>query len=457
MKLTRRAMLGGIAAGVVLPRGPLRAGTEELRAAVGQVQLAPAEYPATEMWVYGGSAPGPLIRAAQGGRVSRELVNDLPRPTTVHWHGIRLENAMDGVPGLTQEPVAPGGRFAYDFAVPDAGTYWYHSHFKAIEQVSRGLAGPLIVDEPEPPEVDRDLVLTLSDWRLIDPAAISGDFDNMHDAAHAGRIGNFVTTNGEAAYSQPVRRHERLRLRLINTAPGRIFELSVQGLSGWIAAVDGMPLEQPLPIGQMFVAPGGRVDLIADVTGEVGQEAFVLEIFQGEGFALAAFPIEDGGGARRGALAALPPNPAQLALPQPGEARSVPLRIDGGAMRGLREAVFRGETLDGQALAQQGIFWALNGQAGAPPDPMAEVARGETLRIPIVNQTAFPHAMHLHGHHVREVLPTGGMGPARDTFLVDPGSVREIAVLLDNPGDWLFHCHMLSHHAAGMGTWIRVV
>ncbi len=457
MRITRRSLLGTIAAGTVLPAFPLCAATGELRASVRDVQLAPGNFPTTQMWVYGDTAPGPTIRATQGARVVREVVNDLPQATTVHWHGIRLENAMDGVPDLTQDPIAPGERFTYDFSVPDAGTYWYHSHFNALEQVSRGLSGPLIVEEAEPPEVDDDIVLALSDWRLVDPAAISEDFGNRHDASHAGRIGNFVTTNGTAAFSRSVKRNQRLRLRLINMAPARIFELSVQGLSGWVAAIDGMPVEQLLPIGQMFLAPGGRIDLIADVTADVGQEAFLLEIFQGEGFALAAFPVEKGGEKRRGAQAALPLNPGQQALPQMGEARTVPLSMDGGAMRGLREATYQGEKLDGQALAQQGIFWAFNGQAGAPPTPLAEIARGETLRIPLMNQTAFPHAMHLHGHHFREVLPTGGLGPARDTILVDPGTVREIAVLCDNPGDWLFHCHMLSHHAAGMATWIKVL
>ncbi|MHA3977678.1 multicopper oxidase family protein [Halovulum sp. GXIMD14794] len=457
MKITRRRLLGAAAAGVVLPSLPLRAqGAEVLRAAESSVQLAPSEFPATDMWTFGGRVPGSEIRVKQGGRVVRELINELPQATTIHWHGIRLDNAMDGVPGLTQDPVAPGGSFTYDFAVPDAGTYWYHSHMNGLEQVSRGMAGPLIVEETEPPEVDRDIVLMLSDWRLVDPAAISEDFDNPHDASHAGRIGNFVTTSGTAEFTEEVGRYERLRLRVINAAPGRIFELSIKGLEGWVAAVDGMPVETLIQAGQIFLAPGGRVDLIVDVTAPVGQEAFLLEIFQGEGFSLASFTVVESDREPRGQLATLPLNPGQ-ALPMMSGARTVPLGMEGGAMRGLTRASVRGEQVDGRTLAEQGLFWALNGNAGVPPEPFIEAERGETLRIPIANMTAFPHAMHLHGHHFREVLATGGLGPARDTILVDPGTVREIAVLCDNPGDWLFHCHMLSHHAAGMATWIKVL
>lgn len=457
MKITRRRLLGSAIATAALPVLPLRAqSVEELRAMEAAFQLAPQDYPPTDMWTFGGTVPGTEIRVRQGDRVVRELVNDLTQPTTVHWHGIRLDNAMDGVPGLTQDPVPPGGRFTYDFAVPDAGTYWYHSHMNGLEQVSRGLAGPLIVEETEPPEVDRDLVLMLSDWRLVDPAAISDDFENWHDASHAGRIGNFVTTAGTAEYVQEVGRNERLRLRLINAAPGRIFELSVKGLDGWVAAIDGMPVEQPIPVGQMFLAPGGRLDLIVDVTASTGEEAFLLEIFQGEGFSLASFPVIESDRDLRGQLAALPLNPGQ-ALPMMSEARTVPMGMEGGAMRGLTRANVGGVQLDGGGLAERGLFWALNGNAGPPPEPFIEAERGETLRIPIANMTAFPHAMHLHGHHFREVLATGGLGPARDTILVDPGTVREIAVLCDNPGDWLFHCHMLSHHAAGMATWIKVL
>ncbi|NNU80905.1 multicopper oxidase family protein [Halovulum dunhuangense] len=457
MRITRRTLLGTSLAASLAPRLALGADAP-LRAQVAQVRLAPEGYPATDLWTYDGGVPGPAIRVPQGGRLSRLLVNDLPQPTTIHWHGIRLPNAMDGVPGMTQAPVAPGESFAYDFAAPDAGTYWYHSHFRSLEQVARGLSGPLIVTEAEgAPEVDRDEVIHLSDWRLSDTAAIADDFGHPHDLSHAGRLGNFVTANGQSELRYQARQGERFRLRLINAAPARIFELRLQGLSGWVVAVDGMPLDAPTAIGQIFVGPGQRVDMLVDVTADPGDEAFLLEIDRGEGFSLASFAVAPGGGTpRRPAPAALPANPGQTPLGL-SDARPVPLAMDGGAMRGLSQAVWKGRTLDGRSLAMEGQFWAFNGIVGMGDAPLIEAAIGETLRIPIANRTAFPHAMHLHGHHFRELRADGSLGLWRDTILIDPGQTREIVFLADNPGDWMFHCHMLSHHAAGMGTWIRVV
>ena len=136
--------------------------------------------------------------------------------------------------------------------------------------------------------------------------------------------------------------------------------------------------------------------------------------------------------------------------------RNAAVLMEGGAMRGLSEATLDGTRLGGRELAQQGFFWALNGIAGRPAEPLLTVSRGDSVRLGLANDTAFPHAMHLHGMHFSEVLPGGGLGPLRDTLLVAAGETREIAFAAHNPGDWLFHCHMLAHHAGGMGTWIRV-
>lgn len=460
MTATRREFLRATGAAVgcaMLPRA-VAANETPLRAGIHRVQLAPAGYPTTEVWAYDGLIPGPEIRLPQGSRVRRDFVNDLPQATTIHWHGIRIENAMDGVPGMTQAAVPPGGRFLYDFSTPDAGTYWYHTHNRTVEQMARGLAGPLIVTEAEPPEVDAEHVVFLSDWRMTDPADLTDDFANFHDLSHAGRIGNHVTANGLPELTLPVARGDRLRLRLVNAAPSRVFELALQGLDGWIVALDGMPLAQPRPAADLVMAPAQRVDLIVDVVADQGEDAFLLEVFRGQGYALATFPVaRTGGQARRGTPpAALPPNPGQKTMRTP-DRPPVDLVMDGGAMRGLRSAVWQGRQTDGRSLAQEGQFWALNGIVGLPDDPLLVAERGETLRVPLINRTAFPHGMHLHGHHFREVLADGTHGDWRDTILVAPGETTTIDFLADNPGDWLVHCHMLSHHAAGMGTWIRVL
>ncbi|WP_112323190.1 multicopper oxidase family protein [Oceanibium sediminis] len=457
MRLTRRQMLATGAAALLVP-GRSRAATQTLVAKPGEVQLAPVGLPATPVWTFGGTTPGPELRLQQGKPFELMLDNALPEATTVHWHGIRVPNAMDGVAGLTQDPVLPGAGFRYAFTPPDAGTYWYHAHMNSVEQLSRGLSGPLVVEETDPPDVDRDEVLFLRDWRLVDPANVSPDFDNHHDMAHAGRLGNFVTVNAMTEQRQSVPRYSRLRLRLINAATDRVFELATSGLSGAIVAVDGMPVEAPLPIGQIFLGPGQRADLIVDVTAPEGEDALVADVFRGETFALASFTVTAPERERRAPdIPPLAQNPAQALALDLDAARIEPMEMQGGAMRGLRSGTYQGEQMDGRALATKGQYWSLNGQVNMPDAPWLTLSAGETLRIPFINATAFPHAMHLHGHHFREVYQNGTLGLWRDTILVDPGQVREVAFHADNPGRWLLHCHMLSHRMSGMATWIEVI
>lgn len=453
---TRRQFLGtGLAAAAACAARPaLAAAPEELRAMRATAQLVPADWPATEVFAYNGRIPGPEIRLPQGARLVRRLVNDLPEPTAIHWHGIRIDNAMDGVPGLTQDAVPPGGRFDYDFALPDAGTFWYHTHNRSWEQLARGLAGPLVVTEAAPPEVDADRVIFVADWRLGQDAQLTADFGAMHDRAHAGRIGNVVTVNGAFEFREPVRRHDRLRLRLANACTARILRLGLQGAEGWVVALDGMPLAAPEPAGEVVLAPAQRADLIVDVTAEPGGEAVLVGYERDGGFALASFAVASGSSRRRPPPAALPPN--ALAPVDLARAGRVALRMEGGAMRGLPEgADHDGRTLGMRALMQAGQVWAFNGVAGMPAAPLFALARGATVRIPIVNDTAFPHGIHTHGHHFREVRGEA-LGPWRDTILLAPGETREIAMVGDNPGNWLLHCHMLDHQAAGMKTWFQV-
>ena len=452
--LTRRLFLSSLAAVPLAPSLAAATGTRVLTARTGRQQIAPEGFPETEIWGFDGTLPGPVLRARQGGRLRVEVVNDLAQPTSVHWHGIRIENAMDGVPGLTQPPIAPGGRFVYDFALPDAGTYWYHSHVQSTEQVERGLQGALIVEEAGGgPDVDHDLVLVLDDVRLERDGTFA-PFGNRHDASHAGRIGNLWLANGAMDPRFAVRRGDRLRLRLINSANARVFELGLKGLEGWTVALDGMPLAAPERVGERLVlGPAQRADLIVDVMAD-GPEAFLVTYERDGGYAIATFDVAEGTAPRSVAPAPLPANP-DFPIVLEG-ARTATLLMEGGAMRGLSGAVWQGEARDMRELAQAGLFWALNGTVGRPDVPLIEARRGETVRIALGNDTAFAHAMHLHGMHFAEVLRDGTLGPLRDTLLVAPGELREVAFNAHNPGDWLLHCHMLGHHQAGMGTWVRV-
>lgn len=463
MKQTRRRFLKTSALAGLSPLLPQAAFAQSQRsrdlvAATSMLQLAPDVFPQTEVWSYDGVSPGPEIRLAQGARVQKRLVNNLPEGTSVHWHGIRIDNAMDGVAGLTQDPAQPGETFDYDFQVPDAGTYWYHAHSRSYEQVGRGLYGPLIVEEAVAPDVDRDEVLVIDDWRLDgETAALIDSFEDAHDRSHAGREGNYFTTNSRPDYALDVKQGERLRLRVINAANGRIFSLVTAGLDGWVMAYDGMPLETPEKLDGVFLlAPGQRVDLFVDVIAEQGESAYLARVEDDQGYALAALVVTAISDAEpRGAPTPLPPNP-MMDIPDLTDATPVTLNMAGGAMGNLQSANLDGTELSAQDLSDANMFWSFNGVVGLTDTPLARLSLNEVVRLKIVNDTAFAHAMHLHGMHFREVLEDGSFGPMRDTLLVFRGETREIAFVAHNPGKWLFHCHMLAHAAAGMITWLEI-
>ena len=199
--LTRRQFTSTLgASALTLPSLRVAAaddGFHPLRAGAAKAQLLAAGEPQTDVWAYGKSVPGPILRVRQGERLKVRFFNDLSQPSTVHWHGIRIDNAMDGVAGLTQDAVPAGKSFDYNFIAPDAGTYWYHPHSRTWEQLARGLYGMLIVEEREPPGFDLDLPLVIDDWRLTEQGAIhEASLGAMMDKSHAGRLGNWVTVNG---------------------------------------------------------------------------------------------------------------------------------------------------------------------------------------------------------------------------------------------------------------------
>ena len=451
-------MVGGVTLAVAPSMLIGQPNAEKLQARVADMQLLPEEYGRTTIWGYSGTMPGPEIRVAQGSRVQRQLFNGLPQATSTHWHGIRIDNAMDGVSGLTQNAVEPGASFDYDFRAPDAGTYWYHAHNRSFEQVARGLYGALIVEEPSPPDVDVEDVLILDDW-LIDPATgqIDSNFESPHDRSHAGRNGNFIATNGVSGLTKTARQNERRRLRIINAANARLFQLRLEGLDGWVVALDGMPLAQPEKIGEsLILGPAQRADVFVDVTADVGSSAFLLAILDGEALPQVRFDVKaQAASARRDMPKPLPNNSHQMVTLE--GATPLALNMEGGAMGGLRAATLNDKRMSFQQLVREGQFWAFNGAIGTMENPpLAKLSRGESVRLKVRNDTAFPHAMHLHGMHFHEVTDDGRLGPLRDTTLLFGDQTREIAFVADNPGQWLLHCHMLSHAASGMMTRIEV-
>jgi len=202
-----------------------------------ELVAAPADLPLIDggrlkVWAYNGSVPGPTLRVRLGDTVRVRFQNQLPQATTVHWHGVRLPNAMDGVPYLTQPPVEPGQSFVYEFTPKDAGTFWFHPHLRSSEQVERGLYGVLIVEDAQPAPYARDLTWVLDDWLLDEGGGpgqerqIFAEFNTPHDLAHDGRWGNALTINGRTHQRLALRAGERVRLRLVNSANGRVFRLT---------------------------------------------------------------------------------------------------------------------------------------------------------------------------------------------------------------------------------------
>jgi FtsP/CotA-like multicopper oxidase with cupredoxin domain len=415
--------------------------------------LVGAGNPATLVWSYNGSVPGPTLRFRQGERLRVEVENRLEAQTTVHWHGVRLPNAMDGVPHLTQPPIAArDGRFTYEFDLPDAGTYWYHPHWQSFEQVGRGLYGPLIIEERDAPAVDRDVVWVLSDWRLDREAGIVEDFGNRMDASHAGRIGNTVTVNGAIRETFGVQRGERIRLRLINTANARIFGLSFEGHEPWLIALDGHPVE-PAKAARVVLGPGMRADLILDCLGKPGSRHRVVDDF----YPRRAYRLLDVSyGDERAPDRALagPPRLAAnpVAEPDVGRAERHNVRFDGGMMGRMPMQPGQGQ-----------MIWTVNGKSVADHahrhEPMLSLQRGRSYVLELANETAWHHPIHLHGHTFRVLSRDGKPNPRRewsDTVLLDPRSGADIAFVADNPGDWMFHCHILEHQASGMMAVVRV-
>ena len=176
-----------------------------------------------KVWAYNGAVPGPVFRVQVGERLRVRFTNRLPEDTTVHWHGVRVPNAMDGAPGVTQAPVRPGETFVYEFVLKDAGTFWFHPHLRSSEQVERGLYGVLVVEDEKPPPYARDAIWLIDDWRLGADGQIDPRFNTLADLMHDGRWGNVTTVNGRVRERLEVRPGERFRLRLLNTANGRVF------------------------------------------------------------------------------------------------------------------------------------------------------------------------------------------------------------------------------------------
>ena len=434
--------------------------------------LDPASPTRTGVWSFNEQFPGPALRFRRGDRVHFALRNRLQQDTAVHWHGLRVPNEMDGVPHVTQDPIHPGGSFDYRFELRDSGTFWYHPHQSSFEQVPRGLYGALIVEEEKPPVVDRDEVWVLSDIKLDEQRQQVEDFGRILDIANDGRIGNQILVNGQVAGSArtiEVRAGERLRLRLINAASARFFRLAIEGHEARVIAYDGQGVTpHPIAAEGLPLGPGMRADLIIDCTGQPGQRFALRDLGRPPLVAateLGALAYTSQPAVRNKPLTtpiALAPN--RIAEPNLSKAETHFIMFQGG----MRGAPVIG-MVDGkpsriqEIMSKQGLAWTMNYNAqhehALMHEPLLHLKKGESVVLRMINETDFVHPMHLHGHFFR-VLAVNGTATThrewRDTVIMGPRRSIDVAFVADNPGEWMYHCHILDHAAGGMMGTIAV-
>ena len=387
-------------------------------------------------WTFNGTVPGPELRVTQGDRVRVTLVNRLPESTTIHWHGVRLPNADDGVAGLTQNAVPPGHRFTYEFVARDTGTFWYHSHQRASEQIARGLFGALVV-EPRGGRVAQD----------VDRALV------LHDGAGLVHI--------------PASPGQTVRLRVVNAVvPGmdggpetvvlegadyRVAALDAGSVDGAVLGPERIPLGMGQRVDLVFtVPPAGRVALYEETLR--GRETPVERTFDVLFGATGARPrlvatVGSGPTPAASGFERLPlfdPTAYGTRTPNPFDGTrfdaTFPLVLD--EHPGFRDGTVQlVHTIDGRTMPQSVVFG---------------VEEGWKVRLHIVNRTAEWHPIHLHGHFLTVLTVDGhaatGAPVALDTVLVAPHQTIDVAFVADNPGLWMLHCHVLLHAEMGMGA-----
>jgi multicopper oxidase len=408
-------------------------------------------------WTYGQGLPGRPIRATAGDRLRITLRNELPDETSVHWHGLAVPNAMDGVPGVTTPAVQPGESFTYDFNVPVPGTHWFHPHTGL--QLDTGLYAAFIVDHPrESGGYDKEWVVILDDWTQgvgRDPQQIfdelvaaggQGDGGMMHGGM--GRRGMGMD-GGDVAYpmflinGRPpadaetlrVSPKDRVRLRIINAGADTIFTVTVAGHLMLVTHSDGYPV-RPVRAQSLRVGMGERYDVLVDVGDGV--------------FPVVAEPAGKGGHALavlRSAPGTLPPVPA------PGAGRSYPITADmlqsdpAVALPGAAPQATHDLLLSGSMAP---YVWTINGATYDRATPLT-VEVGQAVRLRLANMSMMSHPVHLHGHTF-QIGPAGAAGARKDTVLLPPMARAEVDLVADNPGAWMLHCHNAYHAEAGMMT-----
>jgi len=397
-----------------------------------------------EAWGFNKQVPGPVLKANVGDTLVIRVTNNLKEPTMIHWHGLRIPASMDGT-GATQKPIEPGEVFEYRFVVPDAGTFWYHSHFNETVQLERGMYGALIVEDITDPVSDGEKVFMIDDMKL-NPAnkfTKPGWFVPRIIERHDGREGNTLLINGKENSMIDIHAGQTERWRFINSSSARYFMLSLEGKEFKIIGTDGGLLEHPRTVTEVLITPGERIDIAAGPFNE------------GE-----SFPIESLGYNRSTYLTAKRQTFATINVGErkpsiafiPETLRRIePLaKQDGVITRKVKLSV-------GPSF-KDGMDFLVNDDIHVNDKP---VKVGELQIWEVSNTSLMDHPFHLHGFFF-QVIEENGKAPEymawKDTVNLPPRSKIKIAWTPDNrPGTWMYHCHILEHHAAGMMATFNVI
>ena len=404
-----------------------------------------------------GSLPGPEIRVREGDTLRILVENHLTdAPTSIHWHGLLVPAAMDGVPEVSNAPMAAGRTYVYEYPIRQSGTYWYHSHEGFQEQL--GCYGALIISPAhEALHSDRDAVVLLGDWLHRSPSEVFAQLRagsrqpggaTMEPGQAAGmKMGggadlsdvkyDAFLLNGRSPndpWTLAVRPGERLRLRLINGGASTYFRLRLDGHPLQITHADGLAV-QPLTVDHLLMGMGETYDALVKIAGR-GSYTLHAVAQDGSGQALGvlhtpdvapqvnrAMPSFDGRALGYADLRAAAPT----TLPD-GPAQAFRLPLQGDMAR---------------------YVWMIDGQVWPKADPLL-IRQGDRVQLELINQTMMWHPMHLHGHYFRVLQGAGDLCPLKHTVNVAPQQTVQIEFTADNPGNWFFHCHNTYHLEAGM-------
>jgi FtsP/CotA-like multicopper oxidase with cupredoxin domain len=391
-------------------------------------------------WGYEGSVPGPAIVAHVGDTLVAHLVNNLPEPTSIHWHGLRLPAAMDGTQ-LVQRLVQPGESFDYRFELPDAGTFWYHSHANETVQIERGLYGALIVLGPDEPAFDADRLLVLDDVKLDRHGNIAKTalFDR-----HTGREGNVLVINGRSEAAYEIAAGQVERWRIVNACSARYVRLSLGGRPFRIIGGDAGLRDEPVTVTETLLPPAARVELAVGPFEDEGAE-IAIESLPYRRTAMKRPRRDVWGKLRVGARA---PSAASI----PATLATIEPLVAAGPIQPTRTVRL------GARMTLHGHDWLINGEQHHHDAP---VKVGELQVWELVNETGMDHPFHLHGFFFQIIAMDGAPTVPRswqDT--VNVAAKKSVTIAFrpdDRPGRWMYHCHILEHHAAGMMGHFEVV